>query len=426
MNIIVVGLNHKTAPIEVREKFAFDGGKLQEAVNILKASKITDENVILSTCNRVEMYAGVKDIASGIENIKKFLSDFHNVPREALDKSLFIYHGRDAVRHIFRVASGLDSMVLGEPQILGQIKDAYDFSLKCKSTGTLLNKLMKKTVSVAKRTRTETGIGKGAVNISYAAVELAKKIFGDLTTKAIMLIGAGEMAELAARHLINNGVKDVIVANRTHERAEELAKEFQGRTVRFESLLQELKDTDIVICSTGAPNYILMKEEMHMTMKKRKQKPVFIIDISVPRNIDPEIDHLDNVYLYNTDDLQGIIDVNADERKIEAEKASEIVESEVETFMKWQASLSSVPTIVALREKAEAIKNDELEKALKKLGPLGESQTRTIEHLASSIVNKIIHGPTAALKSAEDDKEIVVDVIRRLFDLEGEKDNGQS
>lgn len=423
MNIIVVGLNHKTALIEVREKFAFDGGKLQEAINILKASKITDENVILSTCNRVEMYAGVKDIGSGVENIKKFLSDFHNVPREALDKSLFIYHGRDAVRHIFRVASGLDSKVLGEPQILGQLKDAYDFALKQKATGILLNKLMKKTFSVAKRTRTETGIGKGAVNISYAAVELAKKIFDDLAKNSVILLGAGEMAELAVKHLINNGVQDVIVANRTYERAEELAGEFNGRAVRFDEFKQELKHIDIVICLTGAPNYILMKEEMHHIMKERKQKPVFIIDVSVPRNIDPAIDDLDNVYLFNTDHLEDIVDENADERKIEAGKASGIVESEVETFMKWQASLSSVPTIVALREKAEAIKNDELEKTLKKLGPLGEAQTRAIEHLAAAIVNKLIHGPTAALKSAEEDKELVVDVIRRLFELEGEKDD---
>lgn len=426
MNIIVVGLNHKTAPIEVREKFAFDGDKLGDAINLLKTSKITSENVILSTCNRVEMYAGVKDIESGVENIKNFLSDFHSVPREALDKSLYIYHGREAVRHVFRVASGLDSKVLGEPQILGQMKEAYDFALKFKSTGILLNKLMKKTFSVAKRTRTETGIGKGAVNISYAAVELAKKILDDLTKNSVMLIGAGEMAELAAKHLINNGVKDVIVTNRTLEKAEELAGDFNGRTVKFEDFIQELKYTDIVICSTGAPNYILMKEEMNQTMKKRKQKPVFIIDISVPRNIDPEIDKLDNVYLFNTDHLEDIVDENADERKREAEKAEHIVNEEIDSLLKWQSSLDSVPTIKALREKAESIKKGELEKALKKLGPLGEEQTNIIEHLAGSIVNKLIHRPTSVLKSAEEDKELMVDAVRRLFGLEGEEDDEES
>jgi glutamyl-tRNA reductase len=421
MNIIVVGLNHRTAPIEVREKFAFDGDKLGEAIDRLKSLKITSENVILSTCNRVEMYAGVKDIESGVENIKNFLAEFHNVPREALDKSLFIYHGREAVRHLFRVASGLDSMVLGEPQILGQLKEAFDFSLKNKATGTLLNKLMKKTFSVAKRTRTETGIGKGAVNISFTAVELAKKIFDDLTTKAFMLIGAGEMAELAARHLINNGVKDVLVTNRTLERAEELAGEFEGKTVKFQDFKEELKFTDIVICSTGAPNYILFKDEMQHVMKERKQKPVFIIDISVPRNIDPEIDRLDNVYLYNTDDLQGIVDENAEERLKEAEKAEAIVHSEIDAFLKWQSSLDAVPTIKALREKAESIKKSELEKTLKRLGPMGEEQTKAIEYLASSIVNKLIHGPTYVLKSAEDDKELMVDAVKRLFDLERDK-----
>ncbi len=423
MNIIVVGLNHKTAPIEVREKFAFDGDKLAGAMEQLKTLKITGENVILSTCNRVEIYAGVKDVESGIEKLKNFLSDFHDVPREALDRSLFIYNGRDAVKHVFRVASGLDSLVLGEPQILGQLKDAYDFALKYKSTGTLLNKLMKKTFSVAKRTRTETGIGKGAVNISYTAVELAKKIFDDLTKNAVMLIGAGEMAELAARHLINNGVKDVLVTNRTLERAEEIAAEFEGRTVKFGDFMQELKHTDIVICSTGAPNYILFKEDMNRMMKERRQKPVFIIDISVPRNIDPEIDKLDNVYLYNTDDLQGIADDNAEERQKEAEKAEAIVREEIDSMLKWHSSLDSVPTIKALRESAEAIKAAELEKTLKKLGPLGEEQTRAIEYLASSIVNKIIHHPTVVLKSADDDKELMVDAVKRLFDLEEENEN---
>jgi glutamyl-tRNA reductase len=423
MNIIVVGLNHKTALIEVREKFAFDGDKLGNAIEQLKASKITDENVILSTCNRVEMYAGVKDIDTGAENIKNFLSEFHKVPREALDKSLFIYHGREAVRHVFRVASGLDSKVLGEPQILGQLKDAYDFALKQKSTGTLLNKLMKKTFSVAKRTRTETGIGKGAVNISYAAVELAKKIFDDLSKNSVMLLGAGEMAELAVKHLINNGVEDVIVANRTLEKAEELAGEFNGRAVKFDEFKQELKHIDIVICLTGAPNFILMKEEMHHIMKERKQKPVFIIDVSVPRNIDPEIDDLDNVYLFNTDHLEDIVDENADERKNEAEKAEAIVREEIDSMLKWQSSLDAVPTIKALREKAESIKNDEVEKTLKKLGPLGEEQTKAIEYLASSIVNKIIHMPTSVLKSAEEDKELIVDTVKRLFDLEGDKND---
>jgi glutamyl-tRNA reductase len=276
MNILVVGLNHKTAPIEVREKVAFDGPKLNEAIDILKNSPVVKENIILSTCNRVEIYAGVPDINSGVESIKEFISDFHKVPKDLLDQSLYYHKGEDAIRHMYRVASSLDSMVVGEPQILGQLKDAYDSALTNKCTGVFLNKLMRKSVSVAKRIRTETKIAESAVSISFAAVELAKKIFDDLTTKSFMLIGAGEMAELAARHLINNGVKDVYVTNRTTARAEELAQEFKGKVILFDNFNLELRYSDIVICSTGAPDYVLERDDMHRIMKERKQKPVFI------------------------------------------------------------------------------------------------------------------------------------------------------
>jgi glutamyl-tRNA reductase len=308
-------------------------------------------------------------------------------------------------------------MVVGEPQILGQMKDAFDFALKKKSSGILLNKVMKKAISVAKRTRTETKIGESAVSISFAAVELAKKIFKDLPTKSFMLIGAGEMAELAARHLINNGVKDVLVTNRTYERAEELAREFNGRAVKFDEFLQELAHIDIVICSTGAPNYILIREQMHRIMRQRKNKPVFMIDISVPRNIDPEINNIDNVYLYDIDDLQGVVVTNIQERSREAEKAERIVDEEVETLLRWQTSLAAVPTIVALRDKAEAIRREELEKTLRKLEGLGEKEIESVEALTNSIVNKLIHFPTSALKSEIEDKDIMVDVVNRIFDL---------
>ncbi len=418
MNILVVGLNHKTAEVEVREKVAFDGNKLGDASDILKTNPQVRENIILSTCNRVELYANVKDTAEGTEGIKKFLSDFHNIPGEILDKSLYVHDGGGAIRHIFRVASSLDSMVVGEPQILGQLKDAYEFSLKRKSTGILLNRLMKKAFSVAKRVRTETKIAENAVSISFAAVELARKIFEDLSTKAFMLIGAGEMAELAAKHLINNGVKDVLVTNRTYERAEELAREFNGKPVQFENFMQELVHTDIVICSTGAPHYILTKEHMHKIMKQRKNRQMFIIDIAVPRNIDPDINDMDNVYLYDIDDLKGVVDKNTQGRNIEAEKAEKIVETEIEAFLKWQASLSAVPTIVALREKAEAIRKEEVEKTMRKLGELKQEEIQAVEALTNSIVNKLIHPPTAALKSETEDKDAMVDLIKRLYHLD--------
>lgn len=421
MNVVVIGLNHNTASIEIREKLAFDGQKLEKATEILKNSPDIKEHIILSTCNRVEFYATVKDSASGTEGMKRFIAEFHSIPREALDKALYVYSGRNAIKHIFRVASSLDSMVVGEPQILGQLKDAFDFSLRHNSTSVLLNRLMRKAISVAKRVRTETKIGESAVSISFAAVELAKKIFEDLHTKPFMLIGAGEMAELAVRHLINNGVKDVLVTNRTYERAEELAREFKGRVVEFDKFQQELVYADIVICSTGAPHYILLKDQMHKIMRQRKNRPMFIIDISVPRNIDPEINDIDNIYLYNIDDLQGIVNLNIEGRSREAERSEKIVEEEVESFLRWQESLSATPTIVAIREKAEAIKKDELERLMNRFPNLGEKEKKAIEIMAGSIVNKLIHPPTAALKEDAENREALILMIRRLFGLGGDE-----
>lgn len=418
MNILVIGLNHKTAGIEIREKVAFEEPKLSDAIEILKNSPLIKEHLILSTCNRVEIYTIVKDLDSEIEVIKKFLSDFHKVSRDLLERTLYVYSDRKALKHIFRVASSLDSMIVGEPQILGQLKEAFDFALKRKSTGVFLNKLMKKAISVAKRIRTETKIAESAASISFAAVELAKKIFENLPTKTFILIGAGEMAELAARHLISNGVKNVLVTNRTYERAEELAREFNGKAVEFDKFLQELVHADIVICSTGAPNYIILKEHMHKVMKERKNKPMFIIDISVPRNIDPEINDIDNIYLYDIDDLQGVININIQERGKEAEQAERIVNEEIKAFLKWQASLSAVPTIVALKDKAEAIRKEELEKTLRKLGHLREEEIKSIEYLTASIINKLIHLPIDALKSEVEDKDVMVDIVRRAFDLD--------
>ena len=421
MKVLVAGLNHNTADIEVREKVAFNGSKLQEGLVELKNLPHVDEVVILSTCNRMELYAGVKDTEKASESIKIFISEFHNIDRSLLDKAIYVYDDVDAVRHIFRVASSLDSMVIGEPQILGQLKEAFEFALEKKTTGILLNKLMKKAISVAKRVRSETRIAENAVSISFAAVELAKKIFTDLSAKVFMLLGAGEMAELAAKHLMSNGVKEVIVANRRYERACELAKEFSGRPVALDNFLREMVHSDIVICSTGAPNYIVVKEQMQKVMKERKQRQVFIIDISVPRNIDPKINDLDNVYLYNIDDLQGIVDANMFERQKEAEKAERIIEEEIEPFFQWLSSLDSVPTIVALREKMEKIKNDEMEKLLNRLPDLDEKQRKAIEYMASSIVNKLIHPPTIALKKDSEDRDLIVAIIKKLYEIDDEE-----
>ncbi len=418
MNLIVIGLNHKTADVEVREKVAFAGEKLEPALTQLCQMDEVQEAIVLSTCNRVEIYTNVNNGNRAEVDIKDFISRFHGVSREALDRSLFVRPGDEGIRHIFRVASSLDSMVVGEPQILGQLKDAYEFSLERKKTGILLNRLVKKAISVAKRVRTETRIAENAVSISFAAVELARKIFDDLSTKSAMLLGAGEMAELAARHLINAGVKSMLVSNRTHARACELASEFNGKPVKFEDFINEMAHVDIVICSTGAPNYVVLKEQVKEVMKARRNRPIFFIDISVPRNLDPAINDLDNVYLYDVDDLQGVVDTNVEQRRQEAEKAEAIVTEEITSFNRWLSSLDAVPTVVALREQAEMVRDEELSKALNKLGDADERTTKVIRALAHNIVNKMLHPPTATLRTEAADKENLIDLVRRIYKLD--------
>jgi len=422
MNLLVAGLNHKTAEVEVREKLAYDGAKLEPGLLGLHGLPEIEEALVLSTCNRVEHYLNVKDPNIAIGAVKSYIAQYHGIEPRLLDSALYFHQGADAVRHTFRVASSLDSMVVGEPQILGQLKDAFEFALEKKTTGVILNKLLKKAISVAKRVRTETRIAENAVSISFAAVELAKKIFTDISEKHCMLLGAGEMAELAAKHLINTGVKDLMVANRTFSRGCELASDIGGRPIKFEDFLHEMVTTDIVICSTGAPIYVIFRDQMHGIMKERKQKPVFIIDISVPRNIDPEINDLPNVYLYDVDDLQGVVDSNVEERRKEADKAEAIIMEEIETFQRWQSSLDAVPTIVGLRERAEALKADELEKFRNKNPELSEKDLKAVQQLASAIVNKLIHPPTAALKQDTEDKDILIATIKRLYGLDSNQD----
>ena len=421
MDIVVVGLSHKTASVEVREKLSFPEAKLPDALCSLGNVETVNENVILSTCNRVETYAVVKDADAGMERIRQFYMDYHGLEGQVYRDSLYAHHGPEAVRHLFRVAASLDSMVVGEPQILGQLKDSFDHALMHKTTGVVMNRLMKKAISVAKRIRTETKIAESAVSISFAAVELARKIFGDLEGKSVMLAGAGEMAELAAKHLVNNGVKTVLVANRTYERAVALAEEFDGRAVRYEDLASEMAHADILIASTGAPHYILTRDDMARVIKERKNRPVFLIDIAVPRNLDPDINKIDNVYLYDIDDLQSVVQSNIKERQKEAEQAEEIIEQEIETFLTWLRSIDVVPTIVAIREKAEAIRVSELEKTLPRLGELSEKQRRQVEGLTQAIVNKLLHTPLIALKdsagSAEGSSRI--ESARVLFGVDG-------
>lgn len=425
MNIVVVGLSHKTAAVDIREKLSFPEATLPDALCCMGALDALNENIILSTCNRVETYATVKDVDKGLDSIKKFFLDYHNLTDEKYTDSLYTYHGTDAVRHLFRVAASLDSMVVGEPQILGQLKDAYDHALSNKTTGVVMNRLMKKAISVAKRIRSETKIAESAVSISFAAVELARKIFGELDGKTVMLAGAGEMAELAARHLVNNGVKTVLVANRTYERAVDLARVFNGAAVRYEDLASEMVHADILIASTGATHYILTQADMTRVIKERKNRPVFLIDIAVPRNLDPGINRIDNVYLYDIDDMESVVESNIKERQKEAEQAEEIIDEEIETFTAWLRSIDVVPTIVALRDQAEAIRRAELDKSLPKMGDLTEKQLKQIDGLTQAIVNKLLHTPLVALKKSAGDAEgsSHIESARVLFGLDTGTEN---
>ncbi len=423
MGIIVVGLSHKTAAIEVREKLNFPEATIPDALRKLMTYEGIRESLILSTCNRVEIYTCAEDSVKGVEQVKKFVSEYHNLSREALERSLYVYPDAEGVRHTFRVASSLDSMVMGEAQILGQLKDAFDLALKAKTTSAILNKLIKKAISVAKRVRTETRLAEGAVSISSAAVELAKKIFGELDGKKVMLLGAGEMAELAAQHLLGNGVKNIKVANRTYERAEELANEFKGDTIRFEHFPDELVNVDILLCATGAQHYVVTRDMVNRALKERRHKPIFMIDISNPRNIDPEVDKIDNIYLYDIDDLQGVVGANVQGRQREAEKAEEIILQEVETYLQWERALDAVPTIVDLREKVEDVRKRELEKTLGSLNGITEDQRRAVEAMSQAIVNKLLHAPLVVLKQAAsnpDSGDTTIAIARKLFNLDKE------
>ncbi len=419
MEIIVLGLNHKTAPIEVRECLAFKAEDLERALARAQTLSSVKENMIISTCNRVEVYAVSGDTERAVPELKKFLSEFHHLPLKDFEESLYVHTGTDAVQHIFRVTSSLDSMVVGEPQILGQIKDAYEMASERRTSGLILHRLLHRAFHVAKRVRTETRIGNRAVSVSSVAVELACKIFETLEGKVALLIGAGEMCELAAQHLISGGVGQVLVANRTYERAVSLAQKFQGAAVPFEDVHNGLRTADIVISATDARQPILKQDQIARIMKERKQKPMFFIDIADPRNIDPRVNDVQNVYLYNIDHLQNIVNENLQDREAEARKAEEIVNGEVANFSAWYRSLSFTPTIQALRTKFEEIRQKELEKTLSRIPNLTERERNSLNALTSAIINKILHDPLSHLKKAREDgkADSYLDAIQALFQL---------
>ncbi len=418
MKLLITGVSHKTAPVEVRERLAFREESLPAALADLRGREGVNEAVILSTCNRVEITVTTDDGADPQAIVDSFLADQKAIERETVGPCLYRYEGSDAIHHLFRVASSLDSMVIGEPQILGQLKAAYTSAKTCGALCGWLEGLMTRAFGVAKRVRSETGIGQMAVSVSYAAVELARKIFGSLDNRTIMIVGAGKMSELAARHLRGSGASHVFVTNRTHERAVEMAQLFQGTPVEYTRFVAMLPEVDIVITSSGAPHYILHKDEMQRVIAARRNKPMFLIDIAVPRNIEPAVNDVDNVYLYDIDDLQEVVNSNLRERMKEAEHAEALVKEEVDRMLARLKVAEVTPTIVGLQEQLEQIRAVELDK-LRRRHALTPELEQAIDAMTRGMMNKVAHGPISELRNHAGHPEgaHVVAAIRKAFHI---------
>jgi glutamyl-tRNA reductase len=420
MNFQLIGVNHKTAPVEVRERLAIPESRLPEALRHFTQHPGVDEALILSTCNRVELLARTRN---GSVDLRGFVREYFHLQSAELEPHLYEYRERDAIRHIFRVTSSLDSMVVGEPQILGQVKEAYATARAVGAVHSQLDLLLTRAFAVAKRVRTETAVGSSAVSVASVAVELAKKIFGNLHGKNVYLVGAGKMSELAARHLLAHGAASIFVANRTYDRAIRLAQMFNGQAIEYTRLYETCDRGDIVITSTGAPHAIFRREHGELFLSRRKNRPMFFIDIAVPRDVDPEMNKLDGIFVYDIDDLQQAVAAHVADRRKEAERAEEIVAGEVERFQARLQTLDVVPTIVSLQDHLETIRQAEIDRVRGRLGVMTPEQEMAIETLTRGIVNKIMHTPISTLKTAARDPQAttVVDLVRRLFNLQEKK-----
>ncbi len=417
MTFHLIGLNHKTAPVEVRERLALPESRLPDACKSLCQRPGVDEGMILSTCNRVEVLARS---SNGSDDLKAFVCDYFRLDGADFDRYFYEYREQEAIRHIFRVTSSLDSMVVGEPQILGQVKEAYAVARAVGAVNSQLDSLLTRAFAVAKRVRTETAVGSSAVSIASVAVELAKKIFGSLQGKHVYLVGAGKMSELAARHLIAHGAASIFVANRTYDRAVQLANKFNGQAIVFEQLYDTCDKADIVITSTGAPHAIFRREHGELFLSRRRNRPMFFIDIAVPRDVDPSLNKLDGIFVYDIDDLQQAVSAHVADRKKEAERAEAIVASEVERFQARLQTLDVVPTIVSLHDHLETIRQAEIDRVRGRLGTLTPDQELAVDALTKGIINKIMHTPISTLKTAarESEATTVVELVRRLFNLQ--------
>lgn len=395
--LIVVGVSHRTAPLEIREALAFPKDRLPDTLRQVREAEPVDEVMILSTCNRVEVYGRASE-KDGLERMAEFLAASHGRTTRDLESHVYRLSGDEAVRHAFRVAASLDSMVIGEPQILGQVKEAYQIAEGAGTLGSLLSALRNRSLASAKRARSETGIGHNAVSVSYVAVELARKIFGDLKGSNVLLVGAGKMSELAAKHLVRNGAQATVLGGRRFERAEQLAAALGGRAMPFESLRDELGRADIVISGTGAPGIVIHREDVIAACAARHRRPLFLIDIAVPRDIDASVRDLEGVFLYDLDDLRSVAEANLRERRKQAAAAEALVEREAREFLEWQRSLDVVPLLVELRQRAEDIRSHEIEKVRARLGALSPEQEEALHAATTAIVNKLLHPPMVQLK----------------------------
>ncbi len=414
--IVVVGLNHETAPVAVREALAFPKERLPEVLARVREDVGLSEAMILSTCNRVEVYG--RSTEANLDAVAEFLARCHSRPVEEIAPHLYRLEGEGAVRHAFRVAASLDSMVMGEPQILGQVKDAYDAAEKAGTLGSVLNALRNRSIAAAKRARTETAIGRNAVSVSHVAVELARKIFGDLRDRAVLLVGAGKMSEVAARQMVRDGARASVLGGRTFEKAEQLAAALGGRAAPLEALRAELGRADIVISGTGATGIVIRREDVEAAQAARRGRPLFLIDIAVPRDVAEDAGKVAGVFLYDLDDVKKVAEANLRERKKEATAAEAILEHEIRDFLEWRRSLEVVPLLVELRRRADEIRKAEIEKARRRFGPLTPEQESALEAATAAIVNKLLHEPTVQLKQmAGNGQAEHVGFIRKLFGL---------
>ena len=421
MELFVLGLSHKTAPIDLRERLAVPEKDLPRALDALGEVSELAERMLVTTCNRAEVYGVAEEsLEESVAAVTGCLARYHRLEPADFAHALYTYRSAAAARHVFRVACSLDSMVIGEPQILGQVKAAYSAARAQEATGIVLTNLLEQAFHVAKRVRTETGIATAPVSISSVAVDLARKIFGDLAGRSVLILGAGEMAELALRHLVEDGVRSILVANRSYDRAVALAKQFQGRAVTYDDFRREIVEADIVISSTSAPHVILKREDMQVIIQERRHRPIFLIDIANPRDIDAGCNEVDNVYLYHIDDLQSVVAANLKERQREAERAETIIEREVGVFQSWLRGLDVVPTIVSLRTRVEEIRAAELDRTLARLPELSPEQREAITSMTAAMVNKMLHQPMTELRrrAVHQDGHLYSTVLRRLFGLE--------